>query len=120
VTKTFSTHTLLSTATGLALPSVGRPEPWDRAREALIAQHPAFANVDGDTLTSACEGKSNDERNSIAQTWADNQTSLLGATEFAIVRGAGRNHDVMQHDAMVKLLALNKPALVVTVDGGAS
>lgn len=75
--KTFSARVLLSTTTGLALPSVpfnqfheaiehllgepvwthqlGRPEPWDRAREALIAQHPAFANVDGDTLTSACE-----------------------------------------------------------------
>jgi hypothetical protein len=132
--KTFSAAVLLSTATGLSLPSVPfsslheaiehllgepvwthqftSPELWARAREALIAQHPAFANVDGNALRSACEGKSADERNSIARAWADNQASLLGATEFALTRGSGRSPDVAQDNAMAELL--------VDVEGGAS
>ncbi len=145
-TKTFPTRVLLSTATGLSLPLVpfdkiheaiehllgepvwthqlGSPEPWDLAREALIAQHPAFANVEGYTLVAACEGKPDDERNSIARAWADNQTSLLGATEFTVTRGNGRSPDVAQHEAMVSLHELaasqNKPVIVINTDGGAS
>lgn len=143
MTKTFSAHVLLSAATdGLSLPSVtfnklheaiehllgepvwthqlGSPEPWARSREALVAQYPAFANVDGDTLSDACEGKSDDERHSIARAWADNQTSLLGATEFTITRGNGRSPDVVQ-DEMLRSLAADvadKPVLIVAVDKG--
>lgn len=142
--KTFPTTVLLSAVTGLALPFVtfndlhealehllgepvwthqlASPEPWARARAALVAQHPAFANVNGDTLMTACEGKSADERDSVARAWADNQASLLGATEFAVKRGEGRSPDVAQADMLQSLAAdiASKPVLIVDVDGGAS
>lgn len=109
--KTFSTHVLLSTATGVQLPGVtvddvqaaieylsgesaaqhvliegplGQSRQWARARETLIAQISAFANVNGDELRMRCRLVETSERAAVASEWVAAEIAELGASEFAL------------------------------------
>lgn len=136
-TKKIPTRVLLTITTGLSLPGakfdhvheaikhllgepvwthqLASPEPWAKAREAIIAQHPAFASVDGDALRSACEGKANDARVACCEEWTAKQVEILGAPGFAIAKGNGRDPAAAQDDAIESLreIAKDKPVLVV-------
>ena len=71
------------------------PEPWSLAREAVIAQHPAFANVDGDALRAACEGQTREDATIRANAWADAELAAIGASSFVVAKGDGRDPSVV-------------------------
>jgi hypothetical protein len=137
-TKEIQTTALLSVVTGLQIHGVefhrvheaiehllgepvwthqlGSPEPWRLAREAVIAQYPIFANVDGDALRAAVKGQTREEATIRANAWAEAELTAIGASTFTVTKGDGRDPSVAQEDAIesLRVIAKDKPVIVVT------
>jgi len=138
-TKIISTPVLLSIAAGgVGIPGVtlsdlheaiehllGEPvwthqlasiDPWNKARTAIIAQHPAFESIDGTAFKSACQDQPTEVRTRLAIEWFDAGLATIGADSLAVAKGIGQSPEDAQSAAIENLrdVAGGRPVIVVT------
>lgn len=142
-TKRFPTQVLLAVSTGRGLNGVTLPQvheaiehllgepvwthqlatsaPWGRAKQAIIDQHPAFADIDVTPL-DACEGASDEERDRISTDWTEAAVDALGHDELPVTRGRGRTEEEATREAFRSLneMAKGKPVIVAVHEGEGS
>jgi len=112
-TKIISTPVLLSIAAGGVLASI---DPWNKARTAIIAQHPAFESIDGTAFKSACQDQPTEVRTRLAIEWFDAGLATIGADSLAVAKGIGQSPEDAQSAAIENLrdVAGGRPVIVVT------
>lgn len=136
--KTFSTRTLLNVWTGcgvvgsafsevheaidhlvgetLFTHQLAQPEPWDKARAELVAQHPRFEQVD--TAAYKALFTSDVDANAVSEAWALAEEVTLGKTLVVRQGASGRSAAAVVAEAMESIAALGKPVLVIPVHYG--